>query len=94
MEQPALFGQALPTVPGYVSGVVAIDLDDRGRKVFTFQCADCHATDTPVSPGLTQMLFHPLREDGRRRCKACRTAAFPDCTCHNCTLDRTGRYHA
>lgn len=92
MSAPTLFAAPLPTLPNRVSGIVAEERGADGRLRITLQCADCLATETPDIAVLMTYLFHPSTSDGRRRCKACRIAAFPDCPCGRCAVDRTGGY--
>lgn len=66
----------LPTVPGYVRGIVAVD-------PITVQCHDCGVTrECPPPAGmiLARFIFHQHGEvDPPRRCPACFTAATADC---------------
>lgn len=42
-------GRVLPTLPGKVSGVVAIGVDERGKTITTVQCATCLRTATGIT---------------------------------------------
>jgi len=62
----------LPTLPGYVHGIVATD-------PLTIQCDGCGGLETPPIAVLTQTWFNPVSSDERRLCPDCRDrAGWPD----------------
>lgn len=83
----------LPTLPGYVEGIVAElpGAGHRGRTLYTLQCAHCLALETPQIVVLMQTHFHPRspKDNNPRLCRACRVRAYPDCNCYTCETDRT-----
>jgi hypothetical protein len=73
----------LPTLPGYCSGIVAVDKSGGpGRHVMTVQCSGCYATKTDTSLFAASFALFPggAHGDGVRLCEACRKA----CGCLHC----------
>ena len=76
-----LLPMELPTLPGCVHGIIAIDNSDPNRHVMTVQCSGCYATrtDRPIlAAGFA--LFPHGAHDGERLCADCRKA----CGCEPC----------
>lgn len=64
--------ELLPTLPGYVRGVVATD-------PLTIQCDGCGGLEKPPLAVLTRTWFNPASSDDRRLCPECRgRAGWPD----------------
>lgn len=81
----------LPTLPGKVRGVVGVVSDERGRDLYTLQCENCFALETPSVLMLMKTYFHRAGEDRRRLCAECRAAIFADCECFDCHERRVRR---
>lgn len=80
----------LPTLPGCVRGIVGVAKDAKGRSVYTLQCENCYALETPEMLILMKTRFHSLGNDKRRLCAGCRVEAFKDCGCYACKEERRG----
>lgn len=80
----------LPTLPGKTRGVVAVTQDEKGRNVYTLQCENCYALETPHMLVLMRSKFHSLGNDRRRLCEDCRRTIFADCGCFQCKEERRG----
>lgn len=80
----------LPTLPGKVRGVVGVALDKKGRNVYTLQCENCFALETPYILSQMRSHFHRAGDDRRRLCEDCRSTVFADCECFACKEDRRG----
>jgi hypothetical protein len=80
----------LPTLPGKTRGVVAVSVNAKGRNIYTLQCENCYALETPEI--LTQMKshFHLSGDDRRRLCEDCRRTVFAECECFQCKEERRG----
>ena len=84
----------LPTLPGYMDGVVGHDL-----LGYTIQCRECGRSATHLQPRLAIINAGDCRfhrdgwPDGTnpRLCRACRLAR--ECPCHDCECERQGTYH-
>lgn len=84
-------GVRLPTLPGMTRGIVGVSVDERGKNVYTLQCENCLALETPNIMALMTFKFHPRTPSNNPRlCRPCRIEAHPDCTCSGCREDRTG----
>jgi len=79
-EQPALFGDLLPTLPGCVSGIVGQD-DSGKRTVWTLQCAECFALEETAHLVLMKTKFIRCRNvpTEHRMCQNCREKHYRDC---------------
>jgi len=88
-DQPALFGERLPDLPGSVRGVVGVRKDARGRDRYTLQCEKCLDTEEPEVLVLMTFKFHSRHKgDNPRLCRPCAATAYPDCRCENCLSAR------
>jgi len=78
--QPALFGEVLPTLPGMMTGVVAIE-DVDGRSRTTLQCGECYGLEMPEILVLMQFKFLRCKNDTEpvRRCPACTATHLQTC---------------
>ena len=85
IDQPALFGEPLPTLPGCTRGIVGERIDEKGRKRYTLQCENCFATEEPEILVLMKFKFHTRHKgDNPRLCPTCRAEAYKGCTCDAC----------
>lgn len=89
VEQPALFGERLPDLPGSIRGVVGERVDERGKKRYTLQCENCLATEEPHPLVLMTFKFHSRHKgDNPRLCRPCAATAYPECRCESCLKAR------
>ncbi|NKG21074.1 hypothetical protein [Paeniglutamicibacter terrestris] len=87
----ALPPERLPDLPGCVRGIVGMTTNAKGRNVYTLQCEECLALETPTHLVLMKTHFHSRGDDRRRLCPDCRVHLFPDCICDHCREDRQSR---
>lgn len=82
-------GVRLPTLPGMTRGVVGVSVDERGKNVYTLQCENCLALETPRILVLMTFRFHPRTPNNNPRlCRSCRIEVHAGCECEFCRGDR------
>ena len=91
-EQPALFGDLLPTAPGCVNGYIGERMEG-GRTIHILQCQDC--TDVEETGHLILMKFKFIRcakdPEPLRRCPECTTKHLDACDYSGHNRDRNRR---
>lgn len=66
--------ELLPALPHMVQGVVGVEYNDAGRKVFTLQCQHCGAFEKPWPLVLMTFKFCPIHDKDHGHDRLC-----PDC---------------
>lgn len=82
-------GVRLPTLPGMVRGIVGVSVNKKGRNVYTLQCENCLALETPAILVLMTFRFHSRTPSNNPRlCKPCRIEGHAGCECEHCREDK------